>query len=223
MFRVRNPLSTSFRVRKSEWLFPELLAAYPWVGIRIIPINLGEVLHLRELGFESVICLEMRYSDPAVVWGKERSHLCLCQINSPLASQRCIVQINELSIKATCLSPLKNRGLEGERSGFCPVSHPLAVLPPGQGPALAAGRHTLPLWDHVYGTKEFVICSFPKYKRTRFPLMLMVLCHYFWRQREREELGERGTQKDLLCLKTTVFGEWGDDPPSPHREARLMD
>lgn len=53
--------------------------------------------------------------------------------------------------------------------------------------------------------------------------MLMVLCHCFQRQREREELGERGTQKDLLCLKTTVFGEWGDDPPSPHRDARLMD
>lgn len=49
MFRVRDPLSTSFRVRKSEWLFPELLAAYTWIGIRIIPINLGEVLHLREL------------------------------------------------------------------------------------------------------------------------------------------------------------------------------
>ena len=38
-----------------------------WVGIRIIPINLGEVLHLRGLGFESVICLKMWYSDLAVV------------------------------------------------------------------------------------------------------------------------------------------------------------
>lgn len=81
----------------------------------------------------------------------------------------------------------------------------------------------LSLGDHVYGTREFLIFSFPKYKRTRVPLLLMVLCHYFQRQREGEELGERGTQKDLLCLKSTVFGEWGDDPPSPHRDTRLMD
>lgn len=61
---------------------------------------------------------------------RQRSHLCLCQINSPPASKDALCRINELSIKATCLSPLKDRGLEGERSGFCPESHPLALLPP---------------------------------------------------------------------------------------------
>lgn len=41
----------------------------------------------------------------------------------------------------------------------------------------------------------------------------MVLCHYFQRQRKRGARRE-GTQKDLL-VKSTVFGEWGDDPLDP--------
>lgn len=80
--------------------------------------------------------------------------------------------------------------MEVERSEFCAVTHCLAVLSLGQGPALEAERHRLLLWDHVYCTKEFLM-QFPKHKRTRFSLLLMELCHSF----QRHGGGVRGAEE----------------------------
>lgn len=74
------------------------------------------------------------------------------------------------------------------------MTHPLAVLS-----AQAAEPHKLLLWDHVYCTKEFLICSFPKHRRTKFPLLLMELCRYFQRH------GEREGHRDILCLRLQFF------------------
>lgn len=163
----------------------------------------------------------MRYSDLAVVWGKERSHLCLCWINSPPASQRCIVQINELSIKATRLSPLKDRGLEGERSGFCPVSHPLALLPP----ALLWQQHLTR--SHAWGSRirdqGVSHLQFSRVQKNKVPSSADGTVSLFPKtERRRGARRERNTERPPL-VKSTVFGEWGDDPPSPHRDTRLMD
>lgn len=155
----------------------------------------------------------MQYSDLPVVC-RERSHLCLCWINLPLPLREVL---QGLIRSLQCHLPQvagRTKGLEVERSEFCVVTHCLAVLSPGQGPALAAEPHKIQLWNHVYCTKEFLICSFPKHKRTRFPL-LMELCHYF--QRHRGDVGGgggrargRGTQKDIFCLKLQFLsGNWG--------------
>lgn len=154
-------------VRARKWLFPELLAAYPWVGIRIIPTNLGEVLHLRAWFWVSRP-VRNAYRPRSCLRQRKKSLVSVLDKFTSCLTKDGIVQINELSLKATRLSPLKDRGLEGERSGFCPVSH-LSGSPSSSCPALAAAPHTLPLGDHVYGTKEFLICSFPEYKKNKVP------------------------------------------------------
>lgn len=175
--------------------------------------------------FESVICLEMRYSDPTVVWGKERSHLCLCQINSPLASQRCIVQINELTIKATCLSPLKNRGTGRWKEWVLSSVSPSGCPSSWAGPCSGSRTSHAPTLGSCIRDQGVSHLQFSKVQKNKVPSNADGAVSLFPKTERKRGAGrERSTERPPL-FKDHCFwrmGRWSSLSPQRRQADGLM-
>ena len=138
------------------------------------------------------------------------------------------MRINEISVKTLALSPLEDGGTGSRKEWILCSDSPSGCPSSWAGPCSGSRTSHAPTLGSRILDRGVSHLQFSKAQKNKVPSSVDGAVSLFpqthrERQREREELGERGTQKDILCLRLqSLSGRWGGDPSSLHGNTMLM-